>query len=104
MLHYRTLENQLLTAVCVLGPGGTNCSPRPNSPKLGKCDCPGKPGPPNPDPYVSVAMNEFNGGKRHDPQFLEDHIKAKHPRLVKRLQPKLPGTSQPNGPGDHFAK
>jgi len=61
---------------------------RPTSPKLGLCNCPAHPGPRNPDPFVSVTSSEFNGGKQHEPQMLEDHIKSAHPRLVKRVEPK----------------
>ncbi|KAG0555472.1 hypothetical protein KC19_12G171600 [Ceratodon purpureus] len=99
------LSNELQLAKCQLeklkiscgrtlcNPDGNqvmSCSKLPTSPKLGKCDCPGKPGPPSSDMYVTEMMNQFNGAQRHDPQMLMDHIKDDHPHLVKRVRPKLP--------------
>ncbi|KAH8940918.1 hypothetical protein BDL97_14G010400 [Sphagnum fallax] len=42
----------------------------------------------NDGPFVSVATNDFNGGKQHEPQMFEEHLKSVHPRLVKRVEPK----------------
>lgn len=67
-----------------------SCAALPTSPKLGKCACPSKPGPPSSDMYVTEMMNQYNGAQRHDPQMLLDHIKEDHPHLVKRVSPKLP--------------
>ena len=75
---------------CAEGNQALSCKALPTSPKLGKCDCPAKPGPPSSDMYVTEHMNQFNGAERHDPQMLVDHIKDCHPHLVKRVTPKLP--------------
>ncbi len=62
---------------------------RPNSAKLGLCGCLPKPGsPPYAGPFVSEATNDFNGGKQHEPQMFEEHLKSVHPRLVKRVESK----------------
>jgi hypothetical protein len=61
---------------------------RPKSVKLGLCSCLPKPGsPPYAGPFVSVATNDFNGGKQHEPQMFEEHLKSVHPRLAKRVEP-----------------
>jgi len=84
-------------------PPGSDLNPNLFSPKIGKCNCPSGPGPPNPNPYISVCKNEFNGAKLHDPQFLEGHLKSKHPRLVKRVSPPKPYSAPcVTGSGDHF--
>ncbi|KAG0555519.1 hypothetical protein KC19_12G174900 [Ceratodon purpureus] len=84
-------------------PPGSTIDPNLFSPKIGKCHCPSGPGPPNSNPYISVCKNEFNGAKKHDPQFLEQHIKTEHPRLVKRVHPPKPYSAPCiTGSGDHF--
>ncbi|XP_024357714.1 uncharacterized protein [Physcomitrium patens] len=71
------------------------------SPKIGLCACPENPGPPNANPYETECRTEYNGAKKNDAQFLEEHIKTEHPRLVKHLHPCLP-FSAPCAVGDHF--
>ncbi|XP_073385515.1 uncharacterized protein [Physcomitrium patens] len=51
------------------------------SPKIGLCACPENPGPPNANPYETECRTEYNGAKKNDAQFLEEHIKTEHPRL-----------------------
>ncbi|XP_024377801.1 uncharacterized protein [Physcomitrium patens] len=63
------------------------------SPKIGDCDCKNKPSLGCGNPFRTVNEREYNGGHRHHRQLLDDHIKMCHPRLVKRLQPKLPLSS-----------
>jgi hypothetical protein len=54
---------------------------------------------------LQILIHIFNGAKQHDPQFLEEHIKEEHPRLVKRVHPLKP-SSVPciTGSGDHFSE
>ncbi|KAG0572326.1 hypothetical protein KC19_VG085300 [Ceratodon purpureus] len=66
------------------------------SPKIGECDCKNKPWKACRNPFRTVHGIEYSGGQLHDPQFLDEHIKASHPRLVKRLQPKLPCSTSKN--------
>ncbi|KAL3677297.1 hypothetical protein R1sor_027245 [Riccia sorocarpa] len=52
----------------------------------GDCDFAARAREPCDDVYHTTHDIDYNGGSRTEPQILEDHLKADHPRLVKKVQ------------------
>ncbi|KAL2610156.1 hypothetical protein R1flu_028729 [Riccia fluitans] len=94
LYELRTELERLRIGARLHGPPGGKPGCRSPTSHNGDCNYAARAREPCADVFHTTHDIHYNGGCRTEPQILEDHLKADHPRLVKKVQPVNPvGTS-----------